>query len=97
MTEKYKNWLVSLDSERVEGVYDEIFRQWIPNDNSIDDREAKSWFYDFCYSLRNVMFHRVVDPFDERWSEVIKLAFQGLRELLLENIKLINQAQDNAS
>lgn len=45
----------------------------------------------------NRQVHLVVDPFDERWSEVSKLAFQGFREVLLKNIKLINQAQNNAS
>lgn len=86
-----------LNSLREDKVYREIYREWIDESSGTFDNDMRMWFYDFCYSLRNVMFHRVVDPFDERWSEVIKLAFQGLRELLLENIKLINQAQSNAS
>lgn len=74
---------------REDNVHGKIFRPWIPNVDSLVEQDARVWFFDFCYSLRNVMFHRVIDPFDPRWSGIIKASFQGLRELLLANIKLI--------
>lgn len=75
---------------REDETHGRLFRPWIPNVTDLIDLDARGWFYDFCYSLRNVMFHRVIDPFDPRWSYVIKMCFQGLRELLLENIKKID-------
>ena len=74
---------------REDDVHGKIFRPWIPDVNSLVEQDARVWFLDFCYSLRNVMFHRVIDPFDPRWSGIIKASFQGLRELLLSNIQLI--------
>ena len=74
---------------REDDVHGKIFRPWIPNVNSLVEQDARVWFLDFCYSLRNVMFHRVIDPFDPRWNGTIKASFQGLRELLLANINLI--------
>ena len=74
---------------REDDVHGKIFRPWIPNVNSLVEQDARVWFLDFCYSLRSVMFHRVIDPFDPRWSGIIKASFQGLRELLLSNIQLI--------
>lgn len=72
-------------------VYDLIYRPWIGSEKNATAQEMREWFLDFCYSLRNVMFHRVIDPFDRRWSDVMKNCFQGLRELLLENIRFIDE------
>ena len=76
----------SIQSDKV---YDLIYRPWIASEKNATAQEMREWFFDFCYSLRNVMFHRVIDPFDRRWSDVMKNCFQGLREFLLENIKSI--------
>ncbi|WP_300702122.1 hypothetical protein [Bacteroides sp.] len=62
-----------------------VFTPWCDKYRGSDDDNRK-WFHYFCYMLRNIMFHRIIDPFDKRWSEVMKLGHQGLRELLLLNI-----------
>ncbi len=58
---------------------------------------AHECFFDFCYALRNVMFHRIIDPFDSRWSRIMKYSYQGLREFLLENIRLLDEYNKNNS
>lgn len=75
-------------------VYDLIYRPWIASEKKAAAQEMREWFFDFCYSLRNVMFHRVIDPFDRRWSGVMKNCFHGLREFLLENIKFIEDVSE---
>lgn len=53
--------------------------------------DLKEWFVGFCYSLRNVLFHRTIDPFDSRWSGIMKSCYQGLREFLLDNIEKLDE------
>ena len=95
-----KVWLVSQlilqvhSSIQSDKVYDLIYRPWIVSEKKATAQEMREWFFDFCYSLRNVMFHRVIDPFDRRWSDVMKNCFQGLREFLLENIKFIEDISE---
>lgn len=81
--------LLVYSSIQSDKVYDLIYRPWIASEKNATAQEMREWFFDFCYSLRNVMFHRVIDPFDRRWGDVMKNCFQGLREFLLENIKSI--------
>ena len=73
-----------------ETLHQNIFKIWCDKD-SLVERDLKEWFFDFCYALRNVMFHRIIDPFDSRWSSIMKYCYQGLRELLLENIRLLSE------
>ena len=72
--------------------HDIIFVPWINPQNLIDS-DLKEWFFDFCYMLRNILFHRIIDPFDKNWSNVLKYSHQGLRELLLENIRLLKESE----
>ena len=69
-----------------------IFVPWITPDKLIEG-DLKEWFFDFCYKLRNILFHRIIDPFDDNWSRIIKYSHQGLRELLLENIRLLKESE----
>lgn len=69
-----------------------IFVPWITTDKPIEG-DLKEWFFDFCYKLRNILFHRIIDPFDDNWSRIIKYSHQGLRELLLENIRLLKESE----
>ena len=75
---------------REENLHKNIFNVWC-NKERLVERDLKEWFFDFCYALRNVMFHRIIDPFDSRWSSIMKYCYQGLRELLLENIRLLSE------
>ena len=72
--------------------YDIIFVPWIVPLNPIDS-DLKEWFFDFCYKLRNILFHHIIDPFDSNWSFILKYSHQGLRELLLENIRLLKESE----
>ena len=79
----------------IDGVdlYNSIFHIWCDEQKPIA-MDLKEWFIGFCYSLRNVLFHRTIDPFDNRWSGIMKSCYQGLREFLLDNItKLRNISQ----
>lgn len=67
-----------------------IFVPWC-DEKDIFDNDYKEWFFYFSYQLRNILFHRIIDPFDIRWSNIMKYCYQGLRELLLENIRLLNE------
>ncbi len=73
-----------------EKLHSNIFKIWCDKNNPIES-DMREWFFNFCYALRNVMFHRIIDPFDSRWSSIMKYCYQGLRELLLENIRLLNE------
>ncbi len=53
------------------------------------DAEVKEWFHEFSYSLRNVLFHRVVDPFDKNWTEIVKYASQALYDIVMLNIEML--------
>ena len=62
-----------------------IYVKWCDRDNIIE-KDIKEWFHGFCYNLRNILFHRIIDPFDSDWSTIMKTSYQGLREMLLLNI-----------
>lgn len=64
-------------------IYREKFR------DSPTENEAKEWFYEFSYSLRNVLFHRVIDPFDKDWSKIVKYASQALYDIVALNIEIL--------
>ena len=40
------------------------------------------WFIDFIISLRNALFHEIIDPLDEQWQTIYKNAYLLLKELL---------------
>lgn len=65
-----------------------IYVKWCDKENVIE-KDIKEWFHGFCYNLRNILFHRIIDPFDADWSTIMKTSYQGLREILLLNIEKI--------
>lgn len=65
-------------------IYHEKFR------GNPTDNETKEWFFEFSYSLRNVLFHRVVDPFDKNWTNIVKFASQALYDIVVLNIERLN-------
>jgi hypothetical protein len=73
-------------------LYDNMFCLWC-NGQTTPESDLKEWFIGFCYSLRNVLFHRTIDPFDSQWSGVMKYCYQGLREFILANIKILRDLQ----
>lgn len=44
--------------------------------------DAYFWFIDFVVSLRNALFHEIIDPLDEEWQLIYKNAYLALKELL---------------
>ena len=40
------------------------------------------WFVDFVISLRNALFHEIIDPLDEEWQLIYKNAYLLLKEVL---------------
>lgn len=58
------------------------------------DKEIKDWFHEFTYALRNVLFHRVVNPFDFEWSGIVKIASQALRDFVTWNIEQLRINSD---
>ena len=78
------------DDSNGSDLYGNTFRIWCDEQKPVA-MDLKEWFVGFCYSLRNVLFHRTIDPFDNRWSSIMKSCYQGLREFLLVNIKILNE------
>lgn len=77
------------DNTSSKSLYENMFSVWCDPDNSAE-ADLKEWFVGFCYHLRNILFHRTIDPFNSRWSGVMKACYQGLREFLLANIAILN-------
>ena len=71
-----------------------IYVRWCDRDNIIE-KDIKEWFHGFCYNLRNILFHRIIDPFDSDWSTIMKTSYQGLREMLLLNITELEKEETN--
>ena len=40
------------------------------------------WFIDFVVSLRNALFHEIIDPLDEEWQAIFKNAYLALKTML---------------
>lgn len=40
----------------------------------------------FNYHVRNLLFHSVIDPFDEQWLKLFKHAYLVLKEVVEHNI-----------
>ena len=78
------------DNTSSKNLYENMFCLWCDEMGKPPDSDLKEWFIGFCYNLRNVLFHRTIDPFDSRWSGVMKACYQGLREFLLANIAMLN-------
>lgn len=55
------------------------------------------WFVRFSYDLRNILFHHIIDPFDEEWLKLFKSTFFALNEIVNHNINTIRQRQINAN
>ena len=41
-----------------------------------------NWFIDFVVSLRNALFHEIIDPLDEEWQAIFKNAYLALKTML---------------
>lgn len=63
-------------------------------DKKANKLKILQWFIQFNYSLRNIMFHHVIDPFDEKWLKLFKNAYLALQEVVNHNITLINNKQE---
>ena len=79
------------DNTSSKNLYENMFCLWCDEMGKPPDSDLKEWFIGFCYNLRNVLFHRTIDPFDSRWSHVMKACYQGLREFLLANSTMLNE------
>lgn len=44
------------------------------------------WFVSFSYALRNILFHNIIDPFDELWLKLFKHTYLALKEIVNHNI-----------
>lgn len=51
------------------------------------------WFIDFVVSLRNALFHEIIDPLDSEWQEIFRTAYFILKTFLDENIDLLSKKQ----
>lgn len=69
-------------------LYNYIYREKFRGNPT--DNETKEWFFEFSYNLRNVLFHRVVDPFDKKWTDIVKFASQALYDIVVLNIERLN-------
>lgn len=68
-----------------------LFSQLLTKSNSEEEdkyifqklkEDAYLWFIDFVVSLRNALFHEIIDPLDEEWQLIYKNAYLALKELL---------------
>lgn len=53
------------------------------------------WFIKFSYDLRNILFHHIIDPFDEEWLKLFKFTYLALKEVVNHNVKIIEQNENN--
>lgn len=51
------------------------------------DKEALIWLHEFSYGLRNILFHKVIDPFDKNWTMTAKYTSQALHDIVILNIQ----------
>lgn len=49
------------------------------------------WFVKFCYVLRNILFHHIIDPFDDKWLQLFKSTYFALTEIVNHNIRIIKE------
>lgn len=49
------------------------------------------WFVMFNYHVRNLLFHSVIDPFDEHWLRLFKHAYLALKEIVEHNLSEIEK------
>ena len=52
------------------------------------------WFVRFSYDLRNILFHHIIDPFDEDWLKLFRHTYLALKEMVNYNIETLNQAEE---
>lgn len=76
-----------------EGLHARLYNKWCDKSTS-SENDLKEWFHGFCYYLRNILFHRIIDPFDSDWSTIMKTSYQGLREMLLLNIEKLESTNN---
>jgi len=67
--------------------------EYKPKDDTLsgEDLLVLKWFVNFNYHLRNILFHHVLDPFDQQWLDLFKHAYLALQELVILNIAKIQE------
>jgi hypothetical protein len=50
------------------------------------DEDTTKWFISFSYTLRNILFHFIIDPLDKNWQELFKYSYLALKYLSEKNI-----------
>jgi hypothetical protein len=56
------------------------------------EKKLIEWFIKFNYHLRNLLFHSVINPFDEKSLKLFKQCYLVLREIVEHNIKQIENS-----
>jgi len=74
--------------------------------NSSDEQENKYinqkikediffWFIDFVVSLRNALFHEIIDPLDKEWQLIFKNSYLALKEILDFTINYLTNGEES--
>lgn len=81
---------------KLESLFQPLPTKGFPDDYDISKNKIKTlqWFIQFNYSLRNILFHHVIDPFDSKWLLLFKNAYLALQEITDYNIILLNKKNE---
>lgn len=55
------------------------------------DKDAIEWLHEFSYGLRNILFHKVINPFDKEWAKIVKYTSQALYDIVMLNINILEK------
>ncbi|MBO6263141.1 MAG: hypothetical protein J6N93_02555 [Clostridia bacterium] len=82
-----KQYPLQLFSESIQTLNTDLFDNYcgLIKENGI------SWFIDFVVSLRNALFHEIIDPLDNEWQEIFKTAYFILKNFLDKNVELLSK------
>lgn len=64
-------------------------------DTNANKLSVLRWFIRFSYDLRNILFHHIIDPFDEEWLKLFKTTYLALKEVVNHNLIQIEQMENN--
>lgn len=68
-----------------EGLHSIIYKEKFKTEPT--NKDAALWLHEFSYDLRNILFHKVIDPFDKGWTTTAKYASQALYDIVVLNIE----------
>lgn len=68
-----------------ENLYSIIYKEKFKSEPT--NKDAVLWLHEFSYDLRNILFHKVIDPFDKKWTIIAKYASQALYDIVVLNIE----------